>query len=244
MKHTKIKRFIAACLAAVTTAGCASLLAYAENERFGGNYAIDDSGEYQKYFDSLTDEQRKIIEEKEKIAADFDSNPFAGMYAATGEAYLDLPGTFSMYQQQTLSYCVPACIQSVLVYINGISPDQGDIYPFVNIYFDRIPGYINPRLTKHTYVFWTAEKIEDRLTYFITQDVAAAKVPTFIRIVVPKNSEWHYETDGHCVLSNGISVDQSMIRIADPNGGLEPDFPTFYRMKSEIVGKYTTSICW
>lgn len=257
MKHTKIKSFIAACLAAATAAGCVSFSAYAQNEEFGGNYAIEDPDDYQRYLDSLTDEQRRIIEEKEKLAADFNGNPFDGIVLPKAPIYIDVPGTFTIYQQETDSYCVPACIQSVLMYFKGTSPSQKNIQNFVNMYVNKIPEYINPLLGQqaHTYIFCQDEDLSEKLTYLISLCVASNKAPAFLRIRtdggeggrvadLSNEDDWPYVHGGHCVICCGMRSDASEFRIADPMGGRLENLPSSYTKRAEYVVAYTTSICW
>lgn len=242
MKHTKIKSFTAACLTVLTAIGCASFSAYAENEGFSGDHAIVDPDKYQEYLDSLTDEQLQLMEEKERMAAEIESALANRPYAVASNTYHDIPGSFTMYQQETEWLCVPACIKSVLMYVNGNSPTQAAIDWVIRENFSNIPSYINEQQNRCFYLY-LKNPTSDELTSHIYSDVSRYKVPTFLRIVTRK-PEWHYDTNGHCVLSNGISDDFLHIRIADPNGGLEPDLPYFYIGETSTVKNFTTTMCW
>ncbi|MDE7230696.1 MAG: C39 family peptidase [Oscillospiraceae bacterium] len=247
MKHTKIKSFIAACPAAATAAGCASFSAYAQNEESGGNYAIVDSGEYQEYLDSLTDEQRKIVAAKEQmleqLLADKNITEPSGTYA-TSDTYIDLPGIFTMYRQETDDYCVSACIMSALEYLGIGSPKQSVINELVEDgHFSKIPEYINSMQEQNFYIHKERPSL-DELTECIKTDVGHYNVPTFLGIATNKDIRWFYTTSGHCVLSNGISNDLSMIRIADPLGNVKPGVPVFYTAKASDVQQMTRAICW
>ncbi len=200
--------------------------------------------EYQAYLDTLSDEQRQLIEEKEQMAAEIEAEQSNKPYATTGEATLiGLPGVFTMYEQETYRYCGPACIKSALMYITGTSPTQSQINREINETFTNIPEYVNARQDKCLYVF-SKPQTKDDITIRIRSDITVDKVPTFLRIVIPEDIEWFYPPTYHCVLSNGIYDDLETILIADPLGGKVKDCPAFYEKPASTIAKITTSICW
>ncbi len=78
--------------------------------------------EYEAYLDSLSAEEIEARNVKIAMAQEVSRTRLT----RTGSR-LTIPGTFTMYQQQKDYYCIPACVQSILTYINGTSPTQADI---------------------------------------------------------------------------------------------------------------------
>lgn len=232
--------------ACVIAAGSAALPAYADNDtddmEFGGNYAIVDEAEYQEYLDSLTDEQRQFIEAKEQMLTEL-MNESSETYMSGRAAMIGLSKPFTIYSQKESIYCGPACVQSVLKYITGDSPEQEEIHDVIQRNFYAIPGYIASIQTKFTYSKY-GNPSETALVNCIKTDVANFDVPTFIRIAGTTTTSWYYRTDGHCILSTGVSDDLSTIQIADPLVGLVPDCPGFYSKSAYLVSLFTTDICW
>lgn len=242
------KRIIACLSAFVIATGGASLSVYAENKTdtpiIGSDSAIVDMNEYREYLDTLTDEQRQIVDAKQQILANMESAPSDGLYTASRAASLiGLPGTFTIYQQETDTYCIPACIKSALLYIRGISSNQSGIDSEINENFAKIPGYLNERQDKCTYSL-TPVSSQSVLTGAIKYDITVCEVPAFLRLSGTKSSTWYYTTYGHCVISNGIYDDLSIILIADPLGERIADCPYFYRKAASEVAAYTTHVVW
>lgn len=250
MKKINTKSILAAAFAATVMAvsSSASLSAYAEssvsNEEFGGDYATVNSDDYQRYLGTLSDEQLQLIAEKERVAAKFETELSTERYATTRAATLiGVPGTFTIYQQETNTYCVPACIKSVLMYTTNSSPSQASIDSTINMNFTKIPDYVNARQSKCNYVLSTSPT-QSTLTSHIKSDITSWEVPSFLRISGTSETSWYYATNGHCVLSNGIYDDQSIVLIADPLGERVTDCPYFYEKPASTVANYTTHQCW
>lgn len=150
---------------------------------------------------------------------------------------------FRVVQQQKDNYCIPACIQSALLYSVNKTPTQPTIDSAVRGDFSKIPGYMNARQSKCHYirvVSPTLKQLKDKVQH----DVTIPKMPTFLRIEVPGGSDWYYSTPGHCVLAIGIYSDGSKIRIGDPLGGRVKGCPYTYLKPSALVGSLTTQLCW
>lgn len=151
---------------------------------------------------------------------------------------IKVPGVFTIYQQLTNTYCVPACIQSVLIYINESSPSQESIDKEIQMKFSKIPEYMNARQNQCDYVSG-GKPSETQLESFIRMDIINSSVPTFLRLsgtttgdLVSDDERWYYETNGHCVLATSIFEDNSAIWIADPLGGVVSGCPAFYQKKA------------
>lgn len=155
---------------------------------------------------------------------------------------LSIPGTFTIYQQQTDTYCCPACIESTLMYINGSSPSQSSINSSINMDFTRITNYVNNRQSRSPYIYLSSPT-QSQLTACIKTSINVA-IPTFLRIAETSTPIWYYDTDGHCVLSNAIYDDNSKIQIADPLGERGSGCPYFYEKNASTVHDYTTDLIY
>ena len=235
MKKSMMKR-IAVCVsaAAMLTSFSATLASAAT---VGGNYAkVSNSASV------VTKAEKNKIAAKTAAAAK--ANAAAAKANAGKAAYkISIPGTFGMYQQEKDDYCCDACIKSVLMYTAKTSPSQATIHKTINLDFSKIPAYVNARESQCYYVFVTSPSLtslKDKIYY----DINTEKTPSFLRIYNLTGANWYYATAGHCVLSNAIYSDKSIIQIADPLGGRVSGCPYYYLKNATVVGNYTTHICW
>jgi hypothetical protein len=194
---------------------------------------------YAAYSQSLTKADKAAIAEKEASCA-----MLAVENADAGQAAVlrSLPN-FRMYQQQTSYYCVPACIQSALMYLAKKSPSQAAIHNYTQLNFTRIPAYMNARQNKCRYALVNNPSLAV-LKNRIYQDIVSKKAPVFLRIAGTNTRNWYYSTNGHCILATGIYTDRSRIRLGDPLGNRVKGCPVFYTKTSTIVKQYTTHMCW
>ena len=236
------KRF-AAMGSAMVMAATTSVMVFAQeitdNTAISGNNATVDQNEYQDYLDTLTDEQLQILQSKEQMMKN-GIEPSIGARAVTK---ISIPGTFTMYQQETDTYCIPACIKSLLMYVNGQSPSQTAINSDVKMSFTTIPGYVNEFQDKCQYILSTNPS-QTNLTTCVYMDIVYDEVPAFLRLSGTTSSTWYYSTSGHCVLANAIYSDKSQIQIADPLGGRVSGCPYFYLKSASTVARYTTHVCY
>lgn len=93
------------------------------NETFGQSDLYGERAntmeEYEEYLAGLSVEEMEARDAKLELAM---VQEFYSSRMARAVSCLTIPGTFTMYQQQKSYYCIPACIQSILMYINGTSP--------------------------------------------------------------------------------------------------------------------------
>jgi hypothetical protein len=199
----------------------------------GGNYAkVSSSVSYTKA-------------EKNKIAAKEATAKKTAVKANAGKAayWITIPGTFTMYQQETDNYCCDACIKSVLMYTAKTSPSQATIHKTINLDFSKIPAYVNARESQCYYVLVNRPS-KDTLTSHIKSDCQTWKVPAFLRIYNTSGANWYYATAGHCIIANGVMSDNSQIQLSDPLGGRVSGCPYFYKKSTSIVSGITTHMCW
>lgn len=116
------------------------------------DYASIDGSAYQAYLDSLTDKQLQVVREKEKRLDEIEKQIIENQLTSRAVTKYVLPGSFMMYQQETDTYCVPACIKSALIYIIGISQTQSEINSVIKKDFAKIPAYMNLMQNKSTYL--------------------------------------------------------------------------------------------
>lgn len=238
MKKSLMKKIAVCVSAAAMLASVGATMASAAT--VGGNYAkVGDSAAYTR---SLTKADKAAAAAKD---ADCTKVAAASAKAAAGQAAykISIPGTFTMYQQETDIYCVPACIKSVLMYTAKKSPSQATIHNYTQLNFTRIPAYVNARENKCRYVLVTSPSLTD-LKNKIYYDINTEKCPSFLRIYNRTGANWYYATTGHCILSNAIYSDKSKIQIADPLGKRVSGCPYFYLKSASVVGSYTTHLCW
>ncbi len=205
-----------------------------------GNNAIVDDNEYQEYLDSLSDEELQKVREKEKLLEEAENRVIP---RSTTIYTIPNPNTFHMYQQETDVFCIPACIQSVLMYINGTSPWQVGIHIITKMNFAKIPAFINDYQSKCHYLLVTSPNAA-KLVASIYVSVDVYEVPSFLRIEASNEDNLYYTTGGHCILAYGIYGDNSKILLADPLGGLVSGCPEKYDKSSTIMAKVTTDLCY
>lgn len=210
-----------------------------ENSEFGQDYAIVNESEYQEYLSTLSDEQLQEISLKESMMQEIMAQ---GNTFSTYATKISLPGTFTMYQQETDTYCGPACVKSALMYINDSSPSQTSINRSIKQDFSAIPKYINKRQSRSPYILLTSPT-QTNITSTITVDIRH-EIPTFLRLSGTSTPSWYYSTNGHCVLSNAVYSDYSKIQIADPLGDRVSGCPYFYEKNASTVSSYTTHLIY
>ncbi len=207
------------------------------------NCAIIDENQYHEYLQSLSKEQLQNMQQKEMMINNIMNNIESQSNNSRSVTKLSIPGNFRMYQQEADTYCIPACIKSVLMYTSNTSPAQSDIDSSINMHFTLIPSYVNHRQNQCSYLF-SENPSQAFLTTSIYTDITIENAPTFLRISNTSTSNWYYYTSGHCVLSNAIYSDYSQIQIADPYGDKISGCPYFYLKSASTVANYTTDIVY
>jgi len=187
--------------------------------------------EYENYLQNFSDEELQKIAEKITASEELAKQPLPRT-----SYKISIPGNFSIYPQETNVYCVPACVKSMLQYINGSSPSQSKIakdlgtVDGVGTSATEIAPYLNEKQDKVYYIYKPSpsqESMCDHLYYTISEDQA----PASMGIVDSSGSTWLYSTPGHSLVVNAIYSDKSIIQFADPGGGI-PGVPYFYEMSA------------
>ena len=234
------------CLLSAVTMLIATNPVCASAEEFESDIRLDnavvDMSEYHDYLDTLSDEQMEAALEKEALMNSLSMQNGAEIQAVTATK-LSIPGTFTMYQQETDTYCGSACVKSLLMYVNGSSPTQSSINSSINNSFTAIPNYVNSRQSNCQYLLVTSPT-QANLQTCVYMDITNDEVPTFLRLNGTSSPSWYYATNGHCVLSNAIYSDKSIIQIADPLGGRVSGCLYFYEKSASTVSSYTTHVCY
>ena len=73
---------------------------------------------------------------------------------------ITVPNTYTMYQQETDTYCIPATVKSILMYINGTSPSQSTIAETTGTDPTKIPDYLNDRQDECYYIYTAKSKFD------------------------------------------------------------------------------------
>ena len=157
---------------------------------------------------------------------------------------ISIPGTFTIFYQITDYFCTPACVQSILNYINGSSDNQlaiaidlGTTSNGTNI--SVVPGYLNDEQDDCLYLL-KSHPSQASLTSFIYSTIVYDQSPCLMNICDPDGDYWgYYATDGHSLVVNAIYSDESQIQYADPLG-YESDIPSFYIKSAYNSGQVVT----
>ena len=172
----------------------------------------------------------------------------------TRASYLiQLPGAFKIYKQENELYCVPACIKSVLQYVNGASPSQSFIAGQVStdIIGGTVPLEIAEFLNKNISGFYYMRTGSPRQTTLCNNaytTIVTSKKPCLLSIVNVYGVNWYYRTGGHRVVSTEIQSDKLYMQLEDPLGGYPGNdnktIPAKYTKPSAIVHDYCNDIIW
>ena len=108
-----------------------------------------------EYLASLSEVELQMIVEKENAATQVVRNTMT-----RSGTLVTVPSPFTMYQQETDTYCIPATIKSILMYINGTSPTQSTIAVITGTDPTRIPSYLNDRQSVRYYIYSAKSTIQ------------------------------------------------------------------------------------
>ena len=239
-----IKKGLSVCMAIVIGASSA-VYAYADTnvrEVPCGVIHGDDS-EYKAYLKSLSkDEIKKINEKNARIKAIENQIIKEKSFRAYGESpKISIPGTFTIYQQEKSNYCVPACVKSIMQYINGSSDSQRNIAKCLNTTstgtnYVFVPRYLNEYQDKCFYNLDSQPSQTKMLSSFYNAIVYDTS-PCMLSIKVDDGDNWDYETNGHSLVVNAIRKNKSKVQFADPIYGTKgaESVPAFYEKKASVV---------
>lgn len=191
--------------------------------------------EEEEYWNSLSEEEKQLIkdaeEESDRIAEEWAKQPMTR--AATK---ISIPGTFTMYAQTHDMYCAPACVKSIIQYLNGSSPTQDDIARGMETTLDRgtlvvnIVPYLNSKVSYNYKLVSTPSQTTMCNRLYTT--IVTNKKPGMMAIYNPKGTNWHYPTDGHALVVNAIYSDKSKVQFADPLGN---KYDKYYYIKTAAI---------
>ena len=192
--------------------------------------------EEEAYWNSLSEEEKQLIAEKE-AEADRIAEEWAKQPMTRAATKISIPGTFTIYQQEETMYCAPACVKSMIQYLNGSSPSQSVIAgemgtsfltgtPVINIapYLNEMVDEVYIRSANPSLAAFKASVYATIVDY---------KDPAMMAMVNHNSSYWHYNTDGHAVVINAIYSDRNTVQIADPAGSKYNK--SFYTKSSSIA---------
>ena len=242
-----LKRTLSACLALAIGASSA-ICANAETVKKSGTdgLIVNDASTYKAYVNSLSKEESAKLAEKKTAFARFEKQESKKSdLKKLGATKLTIPGTFTLYQQTKWYYCAPACVKSVINYINGSAASQDSIAKSLGTSesaggtsMSKIAGYLNDKQSDCWYVL-SSNPSQTTMCNAINYTITKEKDPCIMGIVDKTGRYWHYRTSGHALVVNGIMNDKSEIQFSDPaydkSRGLDP----FY-MKSSST---TSNVC-
>ena len=206
-------------------------------------------------FDSFDDEEFRLAE-KERIRQEienqiirqmsFEKNASVNLKSDVNKAAaykISIPGTFTIYHQEKSNYCVAACVQSVLQYMNESDPPaQNKIFNSTSTNVSKIPFGMKYYCSNSDYIYKNAPTTSYMLSCF-HYDVVECEIPAFAGIQSTQ-SQWRYETlaGGHCLVVNAIYNDSSKIQFADP--AYSDTIPAFYTESKNRVSKVCKKVVW
>ncbi|MCM1530016.1 MAG: hypothetical protein NC093_08495 [Alistipes sp.] len=241
-----IKRIaLTVCAAVFASAAVVSTTASSESENESGyvysgvRFHEDEQERFEEYLNSLSEEE---LEKRNRVLQDAEQSESYSIRAANATK-ISVPGNFTMYQQIYDDYCVPACVRSIINYINGSADSQESIaWSGCYLYMDDARVYLNNHQSKCVYV-QENYPTKSLMTSVIYQTITNDKVPCMIAISNPSGENWHYSTDGHALVVNAIRSDKSKIQLGDPLGGYN-DWYYFYEKDAGIVSKYIACVLY
>lgn len=201
--------------------------------------------EEEAYWNSLSEEEKQLIAEKE-AEADWIAEEWAKQPMTRAATKISIPGTFTIYQQEETMYCAPACVKSMIQYLNGSSPSQSVIAgemgtsfltgtPVINIapYLKEMVGYYYSRQASPT---------QSLMCSRLYTTIVNNEKPCLMAINNPTGNNWHYPTDGHALVVNAIYSDRSKVQFADPAGGNYNRY--FYEKTAGVAHSVCTDVIW
>lgn len=245
-----LRKTLSLCLA-LTMAACTAVSASAEtlSKPVSGGLIVDNGSAYKTYVNSLSKEDNAKLAKKKADFARFEKQQSKkGNLKVLGATKLTIPGTFTLYHQNTSYYCAPACVQSVLKYINGSAPTQSSIANGLGTTssgtnMSNIAGYLNNKQDDCWYVL-SSRPNQTTMCNAINYTITREKDPCIMGIVDQYGSYWHYATYGHAIIANGIMSDKSEIQISDPDWDKDKGYEPFYMKKSSTASKVCVGVIY
>ncbi len=192
-----------------------------------------------RYYASLSEKDLRMMAEKDKAIVP------SKRVLAKAATKISVPGTFVMYQQEEDNYCIPATIQSILMYLTGDSPEQDEIYRATERDPTQIPAFLNRRQTKCYYVYSAVSTFDKRtMCTRIYNAIVNQKAPASMGIAGTTKRDWFYTTSGHCLVVNAIYDDYSKIQFGDPLGERVAGTPYYYEKNADVVYTYCKRIVY
>ena len=193
-----------------------------------------------EYLAGLSEFELQKIAEKEAASSRVVRNTMA-----RSGSLVTVPNSYTMYQQQTDTYCIPATIRTILMYINGTSPTQAVIADEVGTDPTNIPDYLNERQSDCYYVYKAKRNYDqEEMCSNLYSTISMAEVPASMGISGTTSNNWYYATDGHSLVVFGIYDDYSYIRFGDPLGDRVDGCPYFYTKSADLSYDVSTRIVW
>lgn len=234
-----MKKIFAIILVISIVLGIATINVSADGNTNTGIIPYDESQEIPIEY---TEEQLLNLEEKHRLLEAMDEN--VSTYSLTW-SFLE---PFTLYSQINNHYCAPACVQSVLKYINGSAPSQITIASGCNTTSNgtTMPNMINYLNTKQTANVYEGFYVHDqtRLARYLYFDIHNRGIPSIISFACSTDQGWLYDSNGHvsCVVS--ARDDRGAFVIADPLVGyLGYEEIAYIKTIGELYEVFT-GLCW
>ena len=250
--HHEIKKWLSLFITLAMLFGLSGLIS-ANAAETNSQFAIPEGvipatpEEFEAYWNSLSEEEKAFIAEKEAASAQL-AEQVENQPATRAASKISIPGSFTIYKQEKCNYCVPACLKSVIQYLNGSSPSQSSIASALYLKPEdkgvkayRIKPYLDSKVD-YTYV-WTMDPSTTQIRDHLYYAVVSQDVPGLMTVCDMGEGVWKYQTEGHCVVVNAVYSDKSRIQVADPLGGSNGR-PTFFEIKTDVLESICMDIFW
>lgn len=202
--------------------------------------------EYMEYYNSLSKAEKTEMNQRSKDALknylDMLSNSKQSYrsHGCWNLNYCTLPESFMVFQQDTPTWCGLACLQSILMYINGYSYTQGTLASFMGVPVDnhvtnlQMINCLNDYQNTQQYYDHIPVGL-DGMVSLIYEAIAINRVPACLRISTDGGKYWRYNCpDGHYLISHWIAPSTERIGIADPYAGYA-GIPRYYEERYDTV---------
>lgn len=168
----------------------------------------------------LSEQQRNILEEKHRLFSEFEKSTISTRGSSNTWSTL---GTFTIYIQETNYYCGPACVKSVLNFINGSSPLQFIVALGCNTttsgtYLADMISYLNSKQTVNVYE-GAYQETQTKLARYLYFDINTRGIPCIIGFACSTENGWQYSSNGHFSCVVAARDDRGAFILADPLPG-------------------------
>lgn len=178
----------------------------------------------EKYFESLCDEEKASLKQKDNLAAKvlnaYRERQILNKSRKSSRGSLVAIPDFYVWPQIYYDYCVPASTATILYNITNLNYSQPLIFRYTQNQPHLMPQFISERQNVHYYSYISKWNMANsgNMCARLYSTIAYSGVPVAMCISVSNNDNWYYTTGemDHCLVVYGIYDDFSSIMFGDP----------------------------